>query len=123
MPPLEHIVQSVFPEVETVASCTPSSQNVPLIRGLPGTRITLIVISRASGPVTKSTTCCRHPVVPSKSSVLPNEFLVIMPDTDLAQAEIAVRRLRWWLERWNSSEQRASANGDPTSILLLVPSH
>jgi diguanylate cyclase (GGDEF)-like protein len=35
-----------------------------------------------------------------------DEFLVIMPDTDLAQAEIAVNRLRWWLERWNSSEQR-----------------
>jgi diguanylate cyclase (GGDEF)-like protein len=35
-----------------------------------------------------------------------DEFLVIMPDTDVAQAEIAVRRLRWWLEKWNSSEQR-----------------
>jgi diguanylate cyclase (GGDEF)-like protein len=35
-----------------------------------------------------------------------DEFLVIMPDTDLAQAEIAVHRLRWWLERLNSSEQR-----------------
>jgi hypothetical protein len=60
MPPLEHIVQSIFPEVETAASCTSSSQNVPLISGLPGTRITLKVISRASGPVTKWTTCCRH---------------------------------------------------------------
>jgi PleD family two-component response regulator len=29
-----------------------------------------------------------------------------MPDTDLVQAEVAVNRLRWWLERWNSSEQR-----------------
>jgi diguanylate cyclase (GGDEF)-like protein len=35
-----------------------------------------------------------------------DEFLVIMPDTDLAQAEVAVRRLRWWLEKWNGSQQR-----------------
>jgi len=35
-----------------------------------------------------------------------NEFLVIMPDTDLAQAEVAVHRLGWWLEKWNSSEQQ-----------------
>jgi diguanylate cyclase (GGDEF)-like protein len=35
-----------------------------------------------------------------------DEFLVIMPDTDLVQAGVAVRRLRWWLERWNDSEQR-----------------
>jgi len=35
-----------------------------------------------------------------------DEFLVIMPDTDLAQAEVAVHRLRWWLDRWNKSEQR-----------------
>jgi diguanylate cyclase (GGDEF)-like protein len=35
-----------------------------------------------------------------------DEFLVIMPDTDLAQAEVAVHRLGWWLEKWNSSEQR-----------------
>jgi len=35
-----------------------------------------------------------------------DEFLVIMPDTDLAQAEITVHRLQWWLERWNCSEQR-----------------
>ena len=31
---------------------------------------------------------------------------MIMPDTDLAQAEVAVHRLGWWLEKWNSSEQR-----------------
>jgi diguanylate cyclase (GGDEF)-like protein len=35
-----------------------------------------------------------------------DEFLVIMPDTDLVQAGVAVRRLRWRLERWNDSEQR-----------------
>ena len=35
-----------------------------------------------------------------------DEFLVIMPDTDLAQAEVAVHRLRWWLDRRNESEQR-----------------
>jgi hypothetical protein len=54
--PFEQIVQSIFPEVETVASCTSSNQNMPFISGLPGTRVTLIVISRASGPVTESTT-------------------------------------------------------------------
>ncbi len=31
-----------------MASCTSSSQNVPLISGLPGTRITLTVISRTT---------------------------------------------------------------------------
>ena len=35
-----------------------------------------------------------------------DEFLVIMPDTDLFEAGIAVHRLGWWLERWNSSDQR-----------------
>ncbi len=35
-----------------------------------------------------------------------DEFLVIMPDTDLVQAGVTVRRLQWWLERWNDSEQR-----------------
>lgn len=35
-----------------------------------------------------------------------DEFLVIMPDTDLDQAKIAANRLRWWLAKWNSSEQR-----------------
>jgi diguanylate cyclase (GGDEF)-like protein len=35
-----------------------------------------------------------------------DEFLVIMPDTDLPQAEVAVNRLGWWLEKWNRSEQR-----------------
>jgi len=35
-----------------------------------------------------------------------DEFLVIMPDTDLVQAGVTVSRLQWWLERWNDSEQR-----------------
>lgn len=35
-----------------------------------------------------------------------DEFLIIMPDTDLDGAAIAVHRLGWWLDRWNSSEQR-----------------
>ena len=29
-----------------------------------------------------------------------------MPDTDLAQAAIAVQRLSWWLERWNQRNQQ-----------------
>ena len=32
--------------------------------------------------------------------------LVIMPDSDLVQAGVTVRRLQWCLERWNGSEQR-----------------
>jgi hypothetical protein len=47
-----------------------SNQNVPLISGLPGTLITLIAIRRVRGPATKSATCSRQPVVPSRSSVL-----------------------------------------------------
>ena len=37
------------------------SQNVPLISGLPGTRITLTVISRVCGPVAKSASSSRRP--------------------------------------------------------------
>lgn len=36
-----------------------------------------------------------------------DEFLVIMPDTDPAQAAIAVERLAWWVDRWNEGERRA----------------
>src|SRR5437868_1816990 len=35
-----------------------------------------------------------------------DEFLVIMPDTDLVQARIAVERLANLLERWNGREHR-----------------
>lgn len=35
-----------------------------------------------------------------------DEFLVIMPDTDLVRADVAVQRLSWWLERWNNRDQR-----------------
>ena len=40
---------------------TSSSQKVPLIRGLPGTRITLIAISPVCGPVVKSANSSREP--------------------------------------------------------------
>src|ERR1700737_4842940 len=113
MPPLEHIVQSGFPEGETVASCTSSSQNVPLIRGLPGTRITLIVISRASGPVTKSTTCCRHPVVPSNSSLLPIELLVIVRDANRAQAQMRPPAPPRRPIQGNSQSPKSAANPSP----------
>jgi diguanylate cyclase (GGDEF)-like protein len=36
-----------------------------------------------------------------------DEFLVIMPDTDSAQAEVAVQRLAWWIDKWNGQEQRS----------------
>jgi hypothetical protein len=39
-------------------------------------RITLTEINLVSGPVTKSTTWFRHPVVPSESSVVPNDSLL-----------------------------------------------
>ena len=35
-----------------------------------------------------------------------DEFLIIMPDTDSAQADVAVKRLAWWISRWNDQEQR-----------------
>ena len=36
-----------------------------------------------------------------------DEFLIIMPDTSSAQAEVAVQRLGWWIDRWNNQEQRS----------------
>ena len=53
-------------------SFTSSNQKVPLISGLPGTRITLIAIRRVSGPVVKSASSSRQPLVLSRSSVLAN---------------------------------------------------
>lgn len=35
-----------------------------------------------------------------------DEFMVIMPNTDPDEAGVTVHRLGWWLDRWNSSEQR-----------------
>jgi len=35
-----------------------------------------------------------------------DEFVVIMPETNSDQAEVAVRRLAQWIDRWNSKEQR-----------------
>jgi diguanylate cyclase (GGDEF)-like protein len=35
-----------------------------------------------------------------------DEFLVILPDTDLIQAGVAIQRLRWWLERYNDGDHR-----------------
>jgi diguanylate cyclase (GGDEF)-like protein len=35
-----------------------------------------------------------------------DEFLVIMPDTDIVQAAVAVKRLGLWFETWNRREQR-----------------
>ena len=35
-----------------------------------------------------------------------DEFLVIMPDTDLIQAGVAIQRLRCWLERYNDGDHR-----------------
>jgi hypothetical protein len=40
---------------------TSSSEKVPLITGLPGTRITLFAISRVCGPATKSASSSRQP--------------------------------------------------------------
>ena len=50
-----------------------------------------------------------------------DEFLVIMPDTDLAQAEVAVNRLGWWLEKWNSSEQREYRLGISCGVAAYQP--
>jgi PleD family two-component response regulator len=44
-----------------------------------------------------------------------------MPDTDLAQAEVAVNRLGWWLEKWNSSEQREYRLGISCGVAAYQP--
>jgi diguanylate cyclase (GGDEF)-like protein len=36
-----------------------------------------------------------------------DEFLVIMPDTGSSQAEVAVQRLGWWVDKWNGQKQRS----------------
>jgi len=35
-----------------------------------------------------------------------DEFVVIMPDADSAQAGVAIERLAWWIDKWNAQEQR-----------------
>ena len=35
-----------------------------------------------------------------------DEFVVIMPDADTAQAGVAIERLAWWIGKWNVQEQR-----------------
>ena len=50
-----------------------------------------------------------------------DEFLVIMPDTDLPQAEAAVNRLGWWLEQWNRSEQREYRLGISCGLAAYQP--
>ena len=35
-----------------------------------------------------------------------DEFVVIMPDADSAQAGVAIERLAWWIGKWNVQEQR-----------------
>ncbi len=35
-----------------------------------------------------------------------DEFVVIMPDVDSAQAGVAIERLAWWIDKWNAQEQR-----------------
>ena len=50
-----------------------------------------------------------------------DEFLVIMPDTDLPQAEAAVNRLGWWLEKWNRSEQREYRLGISCGLAAYQP--
>jgi diguanylate cyclase (GGDEF)-like protein len=50
-----------------------------------------------------------------------DEFLVIMPDTDLIQAGAAGQRLRWWLERWNGSENREYQLSLSCGVALYVP--
>src|SRR5438477_277129 len=35
-----------------------------------------------------------------------DEFVVIMPDADTAEAGVAIERLAWWIGKWNVQEQR-----------------
>jgi diguanylate cyclase (GGDEF)-like protein len=50
-----------------------------------------------------------------------DEFLVIMPDTDLAQAELTVARLRQSLDRWNDREQREYRLGLSCGLAAYKP--
>ncbi len=50
-----------------------------------------------------------------------DEFLVIMPDTDLVRAGIAVARLRHSLDRWNDREQREYRLGLSCGLAAYKP--
>lgn len=36
-----------------------------------------------------------------------DEFFIIMPETSSTQAEVALQRLGWWIDKWNNQEQRS----------------
>ena len=50
-----------------------------------------------------------------------DEFLVVMPDTDLSQAGVAVNRLHQWVERWNNKEKREYRIGVSCGLALHTP--
>ena len=50
-----------------------------------------------------------------------DEFLVVMPDTDLAQAGVAVNRLHQWVDRWNTKEQREYRVGLSCGLAIHSP--
>ena len=50
-----------------------------------------------------------------------DEFLVIMPDTDLVRAGLAVERLRQSLDRWNDREQREYRLGLSCGVAAYKP--
>ena len=50
-----------------------------------------------------------------------DEFLVIMPDTDLVQAGVAVERLCQLLERWNNREHREYRLGLSCGVAAYTP--
>jgi diguanylate cyclase (GGDEF)-like protein len=50
-----------------------------------------------------------------------DEFLVVMPDTDLAQAGVAVNRLHQWVDRWNAKEQREYSVGLSCGLAIHIP--
>ena len=50
-----------------------------------------------------------------------DEFLVVIPDTDLAQAGVAVNRLHQWVDRWNAKEQREYRIGLSCGLAIHTP--
>jgi diguanylate cyclase (GGDEF)-like protein len=50
-----------------------------------------------------------------------DEFLVIMPDTDLVQAGVAGERLVWWIDRWNDKQQRGYRISVTCGVATYIP--
>ena len=50
-----------------------------------------------------------------------DEFVVIMPDTNLVQAAVAVERLAWWMQKWNDQQNREYKIGVTCGVATYTP--